>query len=362
MDSPQLPLTNVPTDPTKESPLWMMTTEPLLNELVMQLQQLRQDLLADPTARRELQFSRVRLAETRAAFSRMIRHGEEKLHQLCELICDTFLTNYQLQSIVIGEVVETKERFTILQPLSRKDLYTHMDIDLGSRQVEKLLFFDGTGWGPAGLVANMVDYQPTESNHYHIYKITSRIKAEEEIWNKVVDEIFDLDNIVIRDKQLRHLSRYVKDIFGIKIVVGERDDIVAMQKMLEEITWSEALLRKLKIESDVSTEQLKLIEVKNYLEDERRKRSGWEAIKSVVVWSNKTFEIQIQSLRNYLREQERLTKESHTSFKANRERVRDQVADRTPLFGFYQELLRWLFLNPGGPPPSHKRVILKVVD
>ena len=82
----------------------------------------------------------------------------------------------------------------------------------------------------------------------------------------------------------------------------------------------------------------------------------------MVVWSNKTFEIQIQSLRNYLREQERLTKESHTSFKANRERVRDQVADRTPLFGFYQELLRWLFLNPGGPPPSHERVILKVVD
>lgn len=362
MDGLELPPPNVPADPTKASPLWMVTTEPLLNELVMQLQQLRQDLLAEPTARRELQFSRLHLDETRAAFSRMIRHGEEKLHQLCELICDTFLSSYQLQSIVIGEVAETKERFTILQPLSRKDLYTHMDIDLGSRQVEKLLFFDGTGWGQASLVANMVDYQPTESNRYNIHKITSRIKAEEEIWNKVVDEIFDLDNIVIRDKQLRHLSRYVKDIFGIKIVVGERDDIIAMQKMLEEIAWSEALLRKLRIGADINTERLKLIEVKNYLEDERRKRSGWEAIKSVVVWSNKTFEIQIQSLRNYLREQERLTKESHTSFKANRERVRDQVADRIPLFGFYQELLRWLFLNRGGPPPSHERVILKVVD
>jgi hypothetical protein len=110
------------------------------------------------------------------------------------------------------------------------------------------------------------------------------------------------------------------------------------------------------------TERLQFIEVKNYLEGTQRKRTGWEAIKSVVAWSNKTFEIQIQSLRNYLREQERLTKESHTSFKANREQVRAQVAERIPLFGFYQDLLLWLFLNPDGEPPSHERVILRVID
>ena len=57
-----------------------------------------------------------------------------------------------------------------------------------------------------------------------------------------------------------------------------------------------------------------------------------------------------------------MTTESHTSFKANRERVRNQVAERTPLFAFYQELLRWLFLNPDGTPPSHERVILRVID
>lgn len=357
-------LNNAPADrdSTAESPLWMVTTEPLLNELVMELQRLRQNLLDQPHTRQELQFSRLKVDESRAAFSRMIRQGEQKLHRLCELICDTFLNTYQMQSIVIGEVTNTKERFTILQPISRRDLYSHTDIDLGSRQVEKILFHDGTGWGPASLVANMVDYQPTEPNRYNVHKITSRIKAEEEIWNKVVDEIFDLDSIVTKDKQLRHLSRYVKDIFGIKVVVGEVDDIGHMQKTLEESKWSHELLRKLDIEPTMQTERLRFIEVKNYLEEIHRKRTGWEAIKSVVEWSNKTFEIQIQSLRNYLREQERLTKESHTSFKANREGVRAQVAERIPLFGFYQDLLRWLFLNPDGPPPSHERVNLKIID
>ena len=59
-------------------------------------------------------------------------------------------------------------------------------------------------------------------NEWGVFKCISRIKAEEEIWNKVVpvlvelkftwnlevvDEIFEIDNIVKREKQLRHLSR-----------------------------------------------------------------------------------------------------------------------------------------------------------
>ena len=47
----------------------------------------------------------------------------------------------------------------------------------------------------------------------------SRIKAEEEIWNKVCDEIFRIDELLERDKKLRALSRYVKDVFGVKVVV-----------------------------------------------------------------------------------------------------------------------------------------------
>ena len=35
-------------------------------------------------------------------------------------------------------------------------------------------------------------------NEWGVFKCISRIKAEEEIWNKVVDEIFEIDNLVKR--------------------------------------------------------------------------------------------------------------------------------------------------------------------
>ncbi len=349
-------------DPTSDSPLWMVTTEPTLNELVIRLQRLRHELMEDPLAQRELIFSRSRLEKARTAFAQMILHGEKDLHHLCELLCYTFLNAYHMESIVIGEIPTSKERFTLGQILTRGQLYSTMDIDLGTRQLNKLKFFDGQEWAMPNLIANVVDYQPTEPNPYAVHRISTRIKAEEEIWNKVGDEIFDLDRIVVRDKQLRHLSRYVKDVFGIKIVVGEISDMQRMQNALVELTWADDVLLNHQIAPNDYTRRLEFMEVKDYLNRKSRKRSGWEAIKSVVRWSSKTFEIQVQSLRNFLRERERLTKESHTSFKANREKVRDQVAEQIPLFGFYRELLRWLFLQADAPPPEHPRVTVRLRD
>ena len=281
---------------------------------------------------------------------------------MSQLLCDTFLASVQLQSIVIGEVDSTKERFTLSQAISVADLYTTLDIDLGNRQISTLQFFDGHGWSRASLVANVVDRQPTEPNRYGIHRISTRIKAEEEIWNKVVDEIFDLDALVLRDKKLRHLSRYVKDIFGIKIIVGELADVSRVQRSLEELVWPDALLEAHQVEPAPDVRRLELVEVKDYLTAGQSKQSGWEAIKSVVRWSGKTFEIQIQPLRTFLHERELLTQESHVSFKAQREHVRNQVAEQLPLFRFYRDLLHWLFRNPGGSPPSHPGVTISLVD
>jgi hypothetical protein len=85
-------------------------------------------------------------------------------------------------------------------------------------------------------------------------------------------------------------------------------------------------------------------------------------VKSVVKWAGKTFEIQVQTLGNFLHERELLTKESHTTFKTNREQVREEVALRIPLFRFYRDLLRWLFQNPELPPPTYPGVTLTLVD
>jgi hypothetical protein len=60
----------------------------------------------------------------------MIRRGEESLHRLCELFCSSFLSAYQLQSVVIGEVPTSGERFTLTQIISPQDLYSTIDLDL----------------------------------------------------------------------------------------------------------------------------------------------------------------------------------------------------------------------------------------
>ncbi|MCX6111159.1 MAG: hypothetical protein NTZ90_16310 [Proteobacteria bacterium] len=339
---------NTWTAATARSPLWMVTQEPLLNEFVGSLTALLQQLRA-PTGEREhrLEFSRQQLADVRQAFSSMIVRGEEALHQLCELFCRQFFTGYQLSSVVIGEIDATKERFVLSQGLSPKDLYSTSDIDLGTRQLAKLRFIDRGVWSNASLVANYVEYQPTESNALHIHKLISRIKAEEEIWNKVVDEIFDLDGLVRRDKQMSHLSWFVKDVFGIKIVVDGKADVAAMHRVLVETRWEEALITGLGLQPSPDVLRLEHLETKDYSGGDGRKSSGWSAIKSVVRWGGKTFEIQTQSLRNYFSEQEFLTQESHAGFKSKREALRDEIARQEPLFGFYRALLKWLFIGDG---------------
>lgn len=344
-----------------KSPLSLVTTEPLVNEMVVNLQRHRLDLINASVTPKTLTFSKHHLARVRRAFHRMILHGEEKLHRLSQLLSDTFFKTCLLNSVVIGEIESTGERFTLSLDLSPDELYTTTDIDLGTRQLEKLRFFDGTSWNQPRLVANTVDYQPTESNGYGIHKIISRIKAEEEIWNKVVDEIFDLDALVNRDKQLRRFSRYVKDVFGIKIVVGELENVREVERALSQLCWSDDHLQQFNIVPDDSTRRFHIVEVKDYLHV-NRKQSGWEAVKVVVRWGDKMFEIQVQPLRNFLREREFLTKESHAGFKANRERVRAQIAEKVPLFGFYQALLRWLFLNPDAPAPEYPGVTVHLVE
>lgn len=47
-----------------------------------------------------------------------------------------------------------------------------------------------------------------------------------------------------------------------------------------------------------------------------------------------------QVLRNYHRERERITKESHSEFKARREQLREIIATSKPLFRFYRDLLQ----------------------
>src|SRR5258706_118463 len=112
------------------SPLWLLTDEPLVNELVGSLETMGRRITADPHGAHEFSFSRAHLIEVRAAFARMIRRGEEKLHRLCELLCESYFDSpYSLQNVVIGEAEATPERFTPVPPPAPADLDPPTDHD-----------------------------------------------------------------------------------------------------------------------------------------------------------------------------------------------------------------------------------------
>ncbi len=43
--------------------------------------------------------------------------------------------------------------------------------------------------------------------------------------------------MVKRDKELKYLSHYVKDVFGLKIVVGSEHDADLLHQVLHALTW-----------------------------------------------------------------------------------------------------------------------------
>src|SRR5262245_15613894 len=120
------------------SPLALVSRDPALTELVDYLVASRVRIMASPSENHVLEFSRRRLEESRAAFADMILRGEARLHALCEVLAAKLLGGYDLQSVVVGEVVTTRERFTLLQPILPRDLYSHTDLDLGTRQLQRI--------------------------------------------------------------------------------------------------------------------------------------------------------------------------------------------------------------------------------
>lgn len=350
-------------DSSYRSPLWIVTQEPIISQWVAGLSRICQEQLAHPESEHHLVVSRRTVEEVRGRFAGLIRRGESKLHRLCAALSRTYLENWEIHSVVIGEVSETQERFTLVQILNPQEVFETTDIDLGTRQLGRLRIGDDLqGWKQPTLVANFVDYEPLELDHWGIHRISSRIKAEEEIWNKVVDELFSLDQLVQRDKQLRHLSRYVKDIFGLKVVVGEREKVRDFHQELTNWKPCPEVLTELQIPVLPSTGRLEFLETKDYLDGTDPKKSGWRALKSVVRWWDETFEVQVQPLRNYLRERERLSRESHASFRTRREELRAEVGRRIPLYAFYREFLRWLFLQPYTPLPQFPHLTIEFVD
>lgn len=341
-----------------QSPLLMVMHEPVLHQFISYLAEKKTEQEAKPGSHVTIELSREHMAQVRESFRQNILDGERNLHLLSHLLSSLLLENdFELHSNVIGVLPGDEDRpFLIRERITQDMLFSVTDIDLGNHMLDNFRYRKDLEWVPLSLSANFIEYLPVIRAPNGVNRLTSRVKAEEELWNKVADEIFVLDELVNRDKQLRHYSKYVKDIFGIKIVCEDDAKCLAVHKELENMTvigvdWEKlGALQGVGILSNGSTNGdrlMEFIETKNYLtcSPEEMKKTGWKAIKSVVQWHDRMFEIQVQPLNNYYLELDHMSGPSHSSFKLKRDQLRDQVSHLVPLYGFYRDLLKMLFMG-----------------
>ena len=257
------------------------------------------------------EFSRAHLADVRTAFARMIRRGEEKLHRVCELLCETYLRfavhaaerrhrrgrdddgALHAGAAVSCRPICTRRPTSISAPGSCGGCATTTAADGAAP----------CSWRTSSSTSR------TRPNAWGIHKFISRIKAEEQIWNKVVDTIFGLDRLVRADKQLRHLGRFVKDVFGVKAIVGDPDEARALHEALQRSHWSSSILE---------THGVPMLATHRRASSSSRSRTTWRSggarrpggrrSSRCSAGGTAMIEVQVQPLANYHREREALTR------------------------------------------------------
>jgi hypothetical protein len=335
------------------SPLIMAMDDPVLHSFIADLSAKKHKLEENPDQHINFVWQRDFINGVRHSFRRSILAGERHLHMLANLLSTYFFDGeFELHSNVIGVLPDKDRPFLIRERITQDTLLSVLDIDLGNHLLDNFRYQKDRAWLPLDLSANFVEYIPSAPTQNGVNRLTSRVKAEEELWNKVADELFHLDELVSRDKHLRQYSKYVKDIFGIKIVCDGDGACSRVHEMLKTIKTGDLAWEKLDglIQRNGRQDDepfLDLIETKDYLTCDQleMKKTGWKAIKSVVKWHERLFELQVQPLGNYFLELDHMSGPSHSSFKIQRDKLRDEVSELVPLYGFYRKLLQMLFLG-----------------
>ncbi|HTY59961.1 MAG TPA: hypothetical protein VMF59_14160 [Bacteroidota bacterium] len=338
------------------SPLYMAVQDPVLHKFISYLAEKKAEQESRPGLHVRIELSRAFMNSVRESFRQSILNGERHLHVMAHVLGTRLLDGgYELHSNVFGVLPGgEKHPFLIRERITRETLFSHTDLDLGNQMLGKFRYRTNEEWTPLELSANFVEYIPLGKTTSGVNRITSRVKAEEELWNKVTDEMFGLDRIVERDKHLHKYSKYIKDIFGVKIVCDDDAACLRVHRLLEGLTSGECA----QAISGVAPQGepngpapdapfLEFVETKDYLtcDESQLKRTGWKALKSVVRWKNQLLEIQVQPLANYYLELDHMAGPSHRSFKHQRDTLRSEIAASLPLYGFYRDLLRMLFLE-----------------
>jgi hypothetical protein len=352
----------------------MVMDDPAIHQFISYLAGKKREQETTPGKHISIELSREFIEKVRDSFKQHILRGELNLHLVSHVLASHFLgRDFELHSNVIGTLPGGENRpFMIRERITPEMLFSQTDLDLGNLMLANFQYRGSRGWNTLTLAANFIEYIPATKTPGGVNRLTSRVKAEEELWNKVADELFGLDELIRRDKHLRQFSKYIKDVFGLKIVCGDDNaclDVHARLQMLSRGECAASVPGSIAAHAahlfcdEPEKPLFEFIETKDYLtcESSQMKTTGWKALKSVVRWEQQILEIQVQPLGNYYLELDHMSGPSHRSFKFLRDTLRKEVAGRIPLYGFYRDLLRSLFLN-GTPSFEYQNASVLIME
>ncbi len=340
------------------SPLALMVrderTQRVLNALSGQLEAMRR-ATRDGTSTPVLTLQGDDIDHVRHQWELEILRGEHRLYALGILLARELLGARRLQlvaRIVASPAKETgAARLVIEETLTREELERYTDHSLAIRIARRYRYRRGhrNPFGKLIIRASFLEIRPLEAGTGALAsRVMTRVKADEQVWNKVCDAFFDIDALVRRDKLLNQSSKYIKDVFGIKVLTADRDASYRVHKRLEGLEFKESDLEELGCAE--APRSMQLIETKDYiaLPPEQKKRTGWEALKNVYRWHGHVFEMQIQTEANYYLEASDLSDTSHRTFEMQRMALRRALDAQVPHYREFREVLKVLFRPNGG--------------
>jgi hypothetical protein len=295
----------------KDSPLYEAVRDQRFNEilgLIRRAVHLGQPITIDP---KEVDY-------IRRTFHKGLLLGERRLHELAQRLLQVFGTDGKTKTafVVWGRCSKPthaellKETVVISRP--ETELYQQPDSKFSD---EHAPVCPRCGLKTAGILS-FVQYKPEPTPESGLVLLSTRIKTTSNLCYKVADMVFDIDRMFQHDKIHGQFSQIVTDVYGVKLIFRNENQIVDA-------------LKKIHQSSEFST-----LDEKDYL-GLRKKKSGFEVYKLITKWKEQLFEIQVQSRAMYEREETNLPA-SHRTYKEK------QMADRRKLGKEYLELYRVL--------------------
>lgn len=342
----------------QDSPLLMLVRDQRTNRLLASLSQHLEALReASRTGSSPpvLTIAREEIEICRETWEQGVLSGEHRLYDFATLLAQglTGSRNTQLVArVVMGQKEEEEApgstRIVIEEHITRENLKRVTDYSLAQR-IARRYRYRASHDQPFGVLyprASFLELWPLDSiEDAPATRVLTRVKTNDQIWNKVCDALFAIDTFVERNKILNAGSKYIKDVFGVKVLTPRKADSYRVDEILASITWTQRQLMELGLAPEAGLMHLEVIERKDYLSlpPDQKKRTGWEAIKNVYRWGNQLFEVQIQTEANYFLEALHLTDTSHRTFEMQRRQMRRELEKVVPHYADYRRLLKLLF-------------------